>query len=309
MKHFSQISDFSKDDILEVLRRAKIFDEGGDFTSLARGKILGLGFFQESTRTVSGFQSAIIRLGGGWLGLSSPVGSYVESGEESVEETLACLAEYSDVLAVRHKSFDLSAFARKSVVPVINGMCGGDEHSQGAVASVFTILQTRGDIENLKVGIYGMTKSSRPMKGVIRILSKFGAEFYEDSVVDDLATPENIRKEVEQAGCKITRLPFDEFVSMVDILVIAEGLPQQGEDKVLIDEYNKKVRIFGKNELSKLNNSASFYYCMPAVLTDGRSTVQKEDVDSDKRGIIYKTLHNFTTVNMAIITYILDIDV
>src|SRR4051812_2418666 len=102
-KHFISTDSLNKEQILEVLRRAAVFRQGGDFTHLARGKALGLMFFQESTRTVSIFQSAIIKLGGGWLGMPNPAGSYVAAGEESVEHTLAAVAPMADVMAVRHK--------------------------------------------------------------------------------------------------------------------------------------------------------------------------------------------------------------
>src|SRR3989344_3340699 len=150
IKHFSQV---------------KIFDvKGKDFTHVAPGKVLGLGFFQESTRTASGLQSAIIRLGGGWNGIPSPAGSYVNIGEESMDDTLNSLSDSADILGIRHKNFDLATYSKKATVPLINGMCGGDEHSAGALGMAYTIAKKMGKMDNLKVGMYGMVKSSRPSK-------------------------------------------------------------------------------------------------------------------------------------------------
>src|SRR3989344_3878519 len=170
IKHFSQVNDFTKKDIDEVLRRAKIFnDYKKDVTHIAPGKVLGLGFFQESTRTAAGLQAAIIRLGGGWNGIPSPAGSYVNIGEESMDDTLDSLADSADILGIRHKNFDLAAYSKKSKVPLINGMCGGDEHSAGSLGMVYTIEKNVGKIKNLKVGMYGMVKSSRPSKAITRL--------------------------------------------------------------------------------------------------------------------------------------------
>src|SRR3989338_4076063 len=213
IRHYSQVNDFTKKDFEEVLRRAKIFDVNGkDFTNVAPGKVLGLGFFQESTRTAAGAQAAIIRLGGGWNGISSPAGSYVNIGEESMEDTLDSLSDSADILIVRHKNFDLSAYYKKAKVPLINGMCGGDEHSAGAAGMAYVLKKNLGRIDNLKIGLYGMVKSSRPSKANIRLFSKYGATFYVDPVIAHFDTPDYIRKEAEASGGKFVSAKLEDFI-------------------------------------------------------------------------------------------------
>lgn len=311
MKHFTQVSDLTRDEYTEVFRRALIFQDKPhpDHASLATGKALAIGFFQESTRTVAGLQASIIKLGGGWLGITSSQGSYVESGEESMEDTLLSLAEYSDIMAVRHKDFDLSAFASKSPVPLINGMCGGDEHSTAALAIAYTIQRQLGKLDGLNIGIYGMTKSSRPAKGLLKALSKYNTTFYEDSVVDELQTPPDIRKIVEENGSKIIKVKLDDFLEKIDFLLIVEGLPQSGEDEAVIKSYNSQFKILGKKDLDKLRKDAIFMYGMPSVMTDGRLIVKKEELDKDKRMIGFNLLREFVFVNMALTTLLLDIEV
>jgi len=310
IRHYSQVNDFTKKDFEEVLRRAKIFDVNGkDFTNVAPGKVLGLGFFQESTRTASGAESAIIRLGGGWNGIPSPAGSYVNIGEESMEDTLDSLSDSANILIVRHKSFDLTSYSKKATVPLINGMCGGDEHSAGAIGMGYTLKKKLGNIDNLKIGFYGMVKSSRPAKANIRLLAKYGATFYVDPVVSEFDTPEFIRKEAEAAGAKFVSAKLEDFIGEVDFLNVIEGLPQPGEDPKVLEQYNKKFKIMGKKDFARVRKDAAFYYCMPAMMTDGRTIVNIAEADADSRCLSHAMLREWTPVMMALITYLLDIKV
>ncbi len=311
MKHFTQTLDFTVKEYEEIFRRAKKFQDKPKEkdTELARGKVLAVAFFQESTRTVASFQSAMLRLGGGWLGITSPAGSYVAAGEESVEDTLLSLAEYADIMAIRHKNFDLSAFAPRSPVPLMNGMCGGDEHTQAALAITYSIWRRRGSLKAAKIGIYGMTKSSRPAKGIMKALSRYGVTFYEDPVVPELQTPPAIKKIVEENGSKIISTKVGEFLDKVDFFFIVEGLPQAGENAKAVKMYNSQFNIMGTQDLKKLRSNALFMYGMPSVMTDGRLIVKKEELDQDKRMIGYALLREIVYVNMATITYLLDIKV
>lgn len=310
IRHFSQVNDFTKEDIDEVLRRAEKFNNPKkDFSDVAPGKVLGLGFFQESTRTAAGLQAAIIRLGGGWNGIPSPAGSYVNIGEESMEDTLNSLADSCDILAVRHKNFDLASYSKKSRVPLLNGMCGGDEHSIGAVGWAHILKKYFGKIENLKIGLYGMVKSSRPSKAAIRLMAKYSATFYVDPVVAGFDTPDYIRKEAEAVGAKFVSAKLDDFIGKVDFLEIIEGLPQAGEDPKLLLEYNKKFRVMGKNDFARVRKDAAFFYCQPAMMTDGRSIVNIPEADADPRCLSHPMLRDWTAVMMALITYLLGIKV
>lgn len=310
IKHYSQVNDFSRSDFDEVLRRAKRFDNPRkDFTRVARGKVLGLGFFQESTRTTASLQASIIRLGGGWNGIPSPAGSYVNIGEESMDDTLNSLADACDILAVRHKSFDLTAYAKGASVPVMNGMCGGDEHSLGAIGTAYTLTKHLGRLKGLKIGLYGMVKSSRPSKANIRLLAKYGATFYVDPVIPEFDTPDYIRKEAEASGARFVSARLDEFIGVVDYLSIIEGLPQAGEDAALVEKYNKKFRVMGKNDFARVRKDAGIFYCMPAMMTDGRTIVNIKEADADNRCLSHALLKEWVPVMMGLISYLLGIKV
>ncbi|MFA5871915.1 MAG: hypothetical protein WC858_04330 [Parcubacteria group bacterium] len=312
VKHFTKTDDFTREGYLEVFRRAKIFQEGlekgKNFTNVCPGKVIATMFFQESARTASLFQMAMIRLGGGWIGISGTAGTYVNSGEEDMRDFLNGYAAFSDIMAVRHKSLDLSEMARDFPIPLMNGMCGGDEHSLGALGWIYSLSKRFGDLSKIKVGVYGMTKSSRPTKALIKALSIFKAEIHEDPVIESFRTPEHIQEFVKKNGGNLIPDKYDNFLNKMDFILIAEGLPQKGEDKKLVEKYNDKFKILSQEEVNRLKPGALIEYGEPRMMTNGK-LIAKEEVDNDPRIMNKVFMKEFIYVTMGLITYLLDIEV
>ncbi len=312
-KHFTKTEDFTKEEYLEVCRRAKIFQdgiekEGKNFTQLCPGKVLATMFFQESTRTSTALQSAIIKLGGGYLGISGTTGTYLASGEEDLSDFLNSIAPFCDIMAIRHKSLNLNDIAPNFPIPLVNAMCGDDEHAIGALSRVYFHYRRNEDIKKLKYGIYGMIKSSRPAKAAIKALSIMGATIYEDPVIDEFETPAHIREFCEKIGGKIIKKKYEDFLPEVDSLFIVEGWPQAGEDENLVKKYNQKFKVFTKKELGILKPESFVMYGMPRKMTDGRLIAEK-DIDDDPRVINKVFFKEWTYSLMGLFTYLLGIDV
>ncbi len=313
MKHFTRTEDFTKEEYLEIFRRMKIFDQGlakgKDFTHLCPGKVIATMFFQESTRTSASLQAAMVRLGGGWFGMSGIKGTYLETGEEDLDDTLRGVAPLCDIMGVRHKSLDLSELAAKGFpVPLINAMSGSEEHSIAGAGFPYGALEHFGKLEGLKIGIYGMSKSSRPMKAGAKVLSKFGMEFYEDSVIPEFKLPEYIRETIKENGSTYQEDRLENFIGKVDYLFVIEGLPQAGEDPALLDKFNKAFVPFTRKDLAKMKPDAMVDVGEPRATTDGRLVALKE-VDDDPRMSGKKLIKDIIYANMAIITYLLGVKV
>jgi aspartate carbamoyltransferase catalytic subunit len=67
-KSLVSISDFSKEEILEILNLASDFEADPD-QPLLKGKVVASLFFEPSTRTRLSFETAINRLSGSVVGL------------------------------------------------------------------------------------------------------------------------------------------------------------------------------------------------------------------------------------------------
>ena len=309
VKHFTRTEDFTKDEYLEIIRRTKIIEEGiaagKDFTHVCPGKIIATEFFQESTRTSASLQAAMMKLGGGWFGIAGIKGTYLETGEEDLEDTLRGVAPIADIMAVRHKDFDLTAFAASGFpIPLINAMSGSEEHSLSGTAILYTLYRQFGKIDGLKIGIYGMTKSSRPTKTFLKVLSRFGATIYEDSVIPEFKTPQAIRDTIVANGSTYQEDKLENFIDKVDFLNVVEGLPQAGEDPALVDKFNAKFKPFTKVDMAKVRPDTFIEIGEPRATTDGRLVALKE-TDDDPRVREKKMMKYLVFTNMALISYLL----
>jgi N-acetylornithine carbamoyltransferase len=110
MKRFMALADFSRGEVLELLRLARRLESHPEPRALA-GKILGLVFFNPSLRTLASFQVAMARLGGtsfvinpgqGTWQLETRTGVVMDgAAAEHVREGIPVLASYCDALGIR----------------------------------------------------------------------------------------------------------------------------------------------------------------------------------------------------------------
>ncbi|MEE9528585.1 MAG: ornithine carbamoyltransferase, partial [Dehalococcoidia bacterium] len=117
-KDFLSVSDFSPQEIEQVIEQAMIFKEG-DSPHLLSGRILALLFEKPSLRTRVSFEIAMQQLGGYAIYLSpQEVGL---DKRESVPDVAKVLSRYVDCVTARTFSHEtLISLAKHSQVPVIN---------------------------------------------------------------------------------------------------------------------------------------------------------------------------------------------
>ncbi|OGH68747.1 MAG: hypothetical protein A3J66_03440 [Candidatus Magasanikbacteria bacterium RIFCSPHIGHO2_02_FULL_47_14] len=311
-RDFVHTTDFSKEDYFEIFRRMKIFDDGikagRDFSDLLRGKVLASMFLKESTRTMTAFQSGVIRLGGGWTGLTGVQGTYLGTGEEDIGDIVRSIAEVSDVMALRYNDCDPQALAKMIHIPLINAMCGGEEHASGAISLAYPMFKRWGTFEGKKIGMYGMVSSSRPMKAVLSALGTFGVRFLIDPVVDVFRAPDHIEQLTQERGGSIAYAPIDEWIADVDGLIWVEGLPQTGEPQKNVDAFNKAFHQFSLEDTTRIRPDCLFQAVTPRKTTDGRLTMS-EDVDNHPQNITWEVLNGFQFNAMALMTYLLGVEV
>jgi N-acetylornithine carbamoyltransferase len=110
MKRFLDLADFSREEILDLLRLAQSLQDHPQPRALA-GKILGLVFLNPSLRTLASMQAGMMRLGGASFVITPGQGTWqletrvnaVMNGDaaEHIREGIPVLASYCDALGVR----------------------------------------------------------------------------------------------------------------------------------------------------------------------------------------------------------------
>lgn len=121
--------------------------------NILRGKVMASMFYEVSTRTSCSFAAAMQRLGGSVIYLNEEFSS-VKKGE-SLEDSVNVMANYSDVVVLRHPQ--KGAVARvgdKCKKPVINAGDGVGEHPTQALLDVFTIREEIGTVNKLVVSFF-----------------------------------------------------------------------------------------------------------------------------------------------------------
>jgi ornithine carbamoyltransferase len=123
-KHLLRLSDYTPDEILQVLSLAvklkKQMKEGVRPPLLA-GKVLAMIFTKSSTRTRVSFESGIYQLGGMGMFLS---GNDIQLGRgEPISDTAQVLSRMVDGIMIRtFAQSDVDDLAKYGTIPVINGL-------------------------------------------------------------------------------------------------------------------------------------------------------------------------------------------
>ena len=110
MRRFNDLADFSREEIKDLIVLAARLDANPEPRAL-EGKVLSLLFLSPSLRTLSSFQAAMVRLGGGSFvispemsihGLESRYGIVMDgAAAEHVREAIPVIASYGDAMGVR----------------------------------------------------------------------------------------------------------------------------------------------------------------------------------------------------------------
>ena len=156
LKHFLALEDFSKDDIMGLLKEAVDLKQAlrdRKAVSVLSGKVLGMLFEKPSTRTRISFEVGMLQLGGHAIYLK---GDEVGLGDrEPVQDVARVLSRYVDGVMFRAKSHaDIEQFSEFSTVPVINGLSDYNHPCQ-ALADMLTILEHKGRLEGIKLCYMG----------------------------------------------------------------------------------------------------------------------------------------------------------
>jgi len=155
-RDYLYITDFSKEEILETLNLAKEvkakLKNREDYKPF-KNQTLAMIFAKPSARTRISFETGFFLLGGHPLYLGP---NDIQIGKrEAIKDIAQVISRYNDMIMAR--LFDHSnilELAQYASVPVINGLTDYN-HPVQIMADIFTILEHRGNLNNLKIVYVG----------------------------------------------------------------------------------------------------------------------------------------------------------
>lgn len=173
------IRHLSPDQISELLDLAKDFKArvvAGEPITDAPRKVIGLLFFENSTRTRVSFEQACHYLGYRVSNFAAQSSS-LSKGETLKDTILTLKSERLEGVVMRHRASGAPSLAARFFGgPVVNAGDGEHEHPTQALGDAMTILEHKGTLEGLKVAIVGDVLHSRVARSNAWLLTKMGAE-------------------------------------------------------------------------------------------------------------------------------------
>jgi aspartate carbamoyltransferase catalytic subunit len=222
-KHLVGLDELTAEEIIHILDTAESFREVSTRSikkvPALRGKVVGLLFFEDSTRTRMSFELAASRLSADTV-LFSAKGSSVAKGETTLDTVRNIEAMGVDIFVIRHSQAGAPhMLARKLKASVVNAGDGSHEHPTQALLDIFTIRQRLGGVAGRKVAIVGDIAHSRVARSNILGLRKLGAE------VVAVGPPTLVPSAITAMGCDISH-------SLDDVL--GEGLARCRKDVLIM---------------------------------------------------------------------------
>ena len=214
-KHLVGLDELTVQEIVHILDTAESFREVSTRSikkvPALRGKVVGLLFFEESTRTRMSFELAASRLSADTV-LFTAKGSSVSKGETTLDTFRNIEAMGVDIFVIRHGQAGAPhMLARHVQASIVNAGDGQHEHPTQALLDVFTIRRRLGRLAGLKVAIVGDIAHSRVARSNIIALRKLGAE------VVVVGPPTLVPSAIAAMGCEISH-DLDQVLGEVDVI-------------------------------------------------------------------------------------------
>jgi aspartate carbamoyltransferase catalytic subunit len=219
MRHIISIRDFDRPGIDRLLDAAAEIEAHRYDTNLLAGKILGLLFFEPSTRTRMSFESAMARLGGVSLTMDSVEASSVAKGE-TLADTIRVVSGYVDAIVLRHPREGAARLASEfASVPVVNAGDGAGQHPSQTLLDLYTIRKSR-PIDGVRVGLLGDLRYGRTTHSLAMALSLYGAEIAAVAP-KGLELPSGIVRELSDRGTDVAEYTaVEDVIGDLDVLYV-----------------------------------------------------------------------------------------
>lgn len=293
------IFDYSKEEILEVLRIASDFEKNPN-QNLLEGKIVASLFFEPSTRTRLSFETAIQRMGGRIVGFSDASSTSVKKGE-SLKDTIKMVDNYADLIVMRHPIEGSARYASEvAKVPVLNAGDGANQHPTQTMLDLYTIYQTQGTLENLNITLVGDLKYGRTVHSLIMAMADFNPTFH-FIAPKELQMPDGYKLFLEEKGIKYEEhTEMESVIDDADILYMTRVQRERFADPLEYEKV-KNVYILNNAMLDNTKDNLRILHPLPRV------NEIAVDVDDNPKAYYFQQALNGVFARQAIIAKALNL--
>ena len=299
-KHFLHISDYSTDQIWEILHLSKElktkFHNKENFKPF-RDRSLAMIFAKPSARTRVSFETGFEWMGGHALFLGpNDIGI---GKREAIKDISRLFSRYNDVIMAR--LFDhqhIIELAEYSDIPVINGLTDYNHPCQ-IICDILTIWEHKGSLDNLKICYMG--DGNNIVHSWLQLASRLPMDFVccgPEGFEPDLDTV----KMVEDSASSSFQLSHDPISAVRDADVIYTDVWASMGQK---EEATEREKVFAPYQVNKdlINNTGKdtlFMHCLPAE----RGREVTDEVMESKNSIVFDQAENRMHAQNAIMVYL-----
>ena len=299
-EHLTTAKQLSRADVETVLdRAAEIAANPAAVRERHSDALLGLLFFEPSTRTKMSFETAIKRMGGDVVDMGSVESSSVKKGE-SLADTVRVIEGYADALVLRHPRQGSAQMASEFVdVPLVNAGDGAGHHPTQTLLDLYTMREAAEGLDDLTVGIMGDLKYGRTVHSLANALTNFDVRQHFISP-ESLKLPRGVRYDLHEAGASVREhTDLEEVLPDLDVLYVTriqrERFPDENEYHAVAGEYQ-----IDEDTLERAADDLVVMHPLPRV-----DEIAPEIDDSD-HAHYFQQAHNGVPVRMALLDLLLE---
>jgi len=288
IKHLTQLSDLSVNEIMEILETANSYKNQEEVPNLGQKVVANL-FFEPSTRTQYSFEMAQHRLGIKTITFATESSS-VQKGETLYDTVKTFEAIGVDGLVIRHPQKEyFSDILTGLKIPMFNAGDGSGNHPTQSLLDLLTIYQEYGFFKGLKIAIVGDVAHSRVAHTNIEIMERLGMAVH-------LVAP----KQFQEAGYDWRDL--DEILPEMDIVMLLRVQHERHNlgMKLTKEQYHQEYGLTVKRETIMKERAIIMH---PAPFNRGVEIA--DELVECQRSRIFKQMENGVLIRMAVINRVL----
>jgi len=299
-KHIISVNDISKEQLHHLMNMAHHMRKAirrGDTFDILKGKVLGLMFFEASTRTATSFLSAVQRLGGTIAHMRPSDSSQVKG--ESLEDCVQVMGSYCDAIVMRHpETGAVQRAANRCQKPLINAGDGVGEHPTQALLDVFTIREEIGTVNGITVTMVGDLKHGRTVHSLARLLTSYRVKLQYVSP-PSLRMPDKVKEYVSSKDIQQTEFnSLEEALPSSDVLYMTRIQRERFADTEEYDKVNDCF-ILTPRLLTKAKEKMVVMHPLP------RNNEISPEIDSDPRAAYFRQAECGMYIRMALLALVL----
>ena len=260
-----------------------------------RGKTVINLFFEPSTRTRTSFEIAGKRLSADVINIVGSSSSTVK-GENLIDTALNLEAMHPDIMIVRHALSGAAEMISQFIeCPIINAGDGYHEHPTQALLDLYTIRESKRNLEGLNVVIVGDIAHSRVVRSNIYAMKTMGMN------VKLIGPPTMIPLEIEKMGVSVGYY-LEDAIPDADVIMILR-LQKERQSKYLLSsirEYSNLYCLTSKF-LEKAKDDVLIFHPGPI----NRGIEISLDVMQSDRSLILNQVTNGVALRMALMYLVL----